>query len=235
VFPPLHTLDEVFIPPTVLQRSNTPSLDHLSSIEEFNTERRETMRTVFHLLRRVIHSQESFAVSAGSIRIMMLYVENYILHQLFAEVRDDQDADLHAAQRISTLLFAAHLFLYVVLREVPTTSHLAQTLTTRLQIALGSAQADGAIWSGFEHALLWAAFIGMVGVGRPGEQRWQWFSGVFKETVSIIEAKEALPKSTADVRRILEMFLWRDRHCSSTLEEWSYAHLTPASADLSGS
>ncbi len=81
-------------------------------------------------------------MSAGSIRITMLYAETLMLRYLFGPDTEITDENYYDRQRISTMFFAAHLFLYVALRRSATNEPLSGqarwTFTERIG-GLGSA------------------------------------------------------------------------------------------------
>ena len=220
IFPPLYRDTDAFVPPIILSRSSHPSLAHLSEVAGQDVEGLAKLRTVFLLLRRAIHSQESLAASAGTIRVIMLSAEKSILDHLFAPDSSESHQRSYDHQRVAMLFLAAHLFLYVGLREVPTSSQVAQALATRLQIAVGNAQANPEVWRGRERALLFAAFVGMLGAKRAVDPGCQWFKGVFSSVFSVIEREEAISLTRSSAQSLLESFLWRDKLCQDALEDW---------------
>ena len=222
VFPPLYRKDEVYIPASIVRLSISPSLAHLDPLSGGDLDRTATMRTIFLLLRQVIHSQESSVVSAGSIRITMLRAETLLLSSLFGDERRNHDENDPGRQRILTMCFAAHLFQYIALREVPTRSRLASKLTSRLQAALEASnlQSNAEVWADYFPTLLWAAFVGMMATTDSDVVRFQWFSNMFSAALLKVREEKKIKLVVYEIQKLLGTFLWRDSHCMPVLNAW---------------
>lgn len=143
----------------------------------------------------------------------MNYADTYILEYLFS---DRAGNDSPGKRRLLTLLLAAHVFLYAVLRKVPRRSHLTRVLVSRLQTALS----DVEVWRDHHPVLAWAAFAGMIGsAGR--EDKNGTFSEVFDVALDGIKQSGALPAgSKQELQPLLAAFLWDDKLCRPAMDAW---------------
>ncbi|KAJ5012523.1 hypothetical protein K4K57_004076, partial [Colletotrichum sp. SAR 10_99] len=124
-------------------------------------------RKIFVSLRQAICSRAG-AVSADDIRIVMNTADSSILHFLYVERRIATPVQ----KRFLVLVAAAHVFLYVVLREIPTTGHMIRLLVARMRAALDDADSIALIWVSHDAALLWILFVGIVGSGTTEDRQW---------------------------------------------------------------
>ncbi|KAI8197812.1 hypothetical protein K4K52_010165, partial [Colletotrichum sp. SAR 10_76] len=116
----------------------------------------------------MLGSVEAGAVSADDIRIVMNTADSSILHFLYVERRTATPVQ----KRFLVLIAAAHVFLYVVLREIPTTGHMIRLLVARMRAALDDADSIALIWVSHDAALLWILFVGIVGSGTTEDRQW---------------------------------------------------------------
>ncbi|KAK0716149.1 hypothetical protein B0H67DRAFT_666774 [Lasiosphaeris hirsuta] len=219
LFPPLHGgMDDVFLPPVVLQQVTLPSLPPSLC---------PTVRAIFLLLRQATRAQECLVVSSNSLRILMHLADSRILHHLYGvgssrhDYQDQQEA--HACPDTS-LVLAAHVFLHGALRQVPSTSHLLRTLVGRLQDALSkevasqtgiATNADNCL------SLAWAAFVGLAATSEAVEgERHAWFTnllgaaiGTFRDSDTTWPLADDNAVARAEIQSVLETFLWRDEFC----------------------
>ncbi|KAK2029641.1 hypothetical protein LX32DRAFT_718249 [Colletotrichum zoysiae] len=215
--PMFHTLDQVSLPSSVVSRAATPSLRHLDRLAGHgpdDDEEAKEPRRIFTTLRRAICSQAG-AVAADDIRIVMNTADNAILRFLYAERRTTATP---ARQRFAVLVSAAHVFLYTVLREIPTTGHMARILVARVRAALEDADAAALVWASHDAALLWILFVGAVGSGTAEDRA--WFSSRLLGALG--RARHVLPPERCtreDLRRVLASFLWRDKSCLPVLDD----------------
>ena len=195
---------------------------HLDPLSGGDLDRTATMRTIFLLLREVIHSQQSSVVSAGSIRITLLRAETLLLSSLFGDEQRNEDENDPGRQRILTMCFAAHLFQYIALREVPPRSRLASKLTSRLQSALeaNSLQSHAEVWAGYFPTLMWAAFVGMMATKDSNVVRFQWFSTIFSAALFKVHEERKIQLVVYEIQKLLGTFLWRESHCLPVLNAW---------------
>ncbi|KAE9566840.1 hypothetical protein CGMCC3_g17017 [Colletotrichum fructicola] len=196
-FPMFHTLDQVSLP---LLGGHNP--------DESNEPRK-----IFVSLRQAICSQAG-AVSADDIRIVMNTADSSILHFLYVERRTATPVQ----KRFLVLVAAAHVFLYVVLREIPTTGHMIRLLVARMRAALDDADSIALIWVSHDAALLWILFVGIVGSGTTEDR--QWFASRLHKLLD--RAGDVLPPERCNretLQQMLAGFLWRDERCLPVLEE----------------
>ncbi|OHE90583.1 hypothetical protein CORC01_14130 [Colletotrichum orchidophilum] len=222
-FPMFHTLAQVSLPPSVVHRAMTPSLRHLETLGGHNPDESDEPRDIFVALRQAILSQAGggggggatgVAVSADTIRIVMNTADSAILHFLYVERRTATPVQ----KRFLVLVSAAHVFLYTVLREIPTTGHMVRVLVGRMRDALEEADAIALIWVSHDAALLWVLFVGVVGSGTTEDRA--WFAARLH---SLLErAGGMLPPERCrreNLQQLLSGFLWRDKHCLPVLDE----------------
>ncbi|KAK1507188.1 hypothetical protein CABS01_08368 [Colletotrichum abscissum] len=215
-FPMFHTLAQVSLPPSVVNRARTPSLRHLEKLGGHNPDESDEPLRIFVALRQAILSQAGGAVSvaADDIRIVMNTADSTILHFLYVERRTATPVQ----KRFLVLVSAAHVFLYTVLREIPTTGHMVRVLVRRMRDALDDADSIALIWVSHDAALLWVLFVGIVGSGTTEDR--EWFSSRLN---SLLErARGILPPERCrreNLQQLLSGFLWRDKHCLPVLDE----------------
>ncbi|EFQ34098.1 uncharacterized protein GLRG_09242 [Colletotrichum graminicola M1.001] len=214
MLPMFHTLDQVSLPSSVVSRAATPSLRHLDRLAGHDTDEGKEPRQILATLRQAICSQAG-AVAADDIRIVMNTADNAILHFLYAERRTATPVQ----KRFLVLVSAAHVFLYTVLREVPTTGHMARILVARMRAALEDADAIAPVWvSRDDAALLWILFVGVVGSGTAEDRAW-----FMSRLLEVLErARDVLPPercSRKNLQQVLARFLWKDKHCLPALND----------------
>ncbi|EXF75913.1 hypothetical protein CFIO01_00398 [Colletotrichum fioriniae PJ7] len=215
-FPMFHTLAQVSLPPSVVNGARTPSLRHLEKLGGHNPDESDEPLRIFMALRQAILSQAGGAVSvsADDIRIVMNTADSTILHFLYVERRTATPVQ----KRFLVLVSAAHVFLYTVLREIPTTGHMVRVLVRRMRDALDDADSIPLIWVSHDAALSWVLFVGIVGSGTTEDR--EWFSSRLD---SLLErARGILPPERCrrdNLQQLLSGFLWRDKHCLPVLDE----------------
>ncbi|KAL0930193.1 tachykinin family protein [Colletotrichum truncatum] len=212
-FPMFHTLDQVSLPSSVVSRAMTPSLRHMDKLGGHNPGESNEPRKIFTTLRQAICSQAG-SVSADTIRIVMNTADSTILHFLYVERRTATPVQ----KRFLVLVSAAQVFLYTVLREIPTTGHMVRTLVTRMRAALDDADSIALIWVSHDAALLWVLFVGIVGSGTSEDR--EWFSSRLKKVLQ--RARDILPPERCrreHLQQVLAGFLWRDKYCLPVLDE----------------
>lgn len=260
VFPLFHTLDQVILPTKVLEQAAPPGLVHLESVghddaQHLDKQEIAAARAIFMLLRQAVAAlTSSIPVAVASIRVIMSTADVHMLDFLFAfhntsplgqgETSDDASlAPRHnppgsSCQRIggsspvTALVLAAHVFLYAVLRHVPTTSQLLRILCcrlrrfledeTRAQPATDAAARIVDAWAGHITLLVWVAFVGVMGSGwsRMNTDNADWFRSLFQAAILRAQDEEAIVSADNDdaLEALLKTFLWSDAECGTALE-----------------
>ncbi|RMZ87997.1 hypothetical protein DV736_g4787, partial [Chaetothyriales sp. CBS 134916] len=170
---------------------------------------------IFAQLRQLLLVRESSTLSLETLRTLFNVLEGSILQQLYrcedaTEVKD-------SSQRSRALVLAAHVFMYVTLRRVPANSPVVRRMCARLQRTVALSLPSSAVWTINKAALLWIAFVGLLGVGdaaRTGPEG-QWFLDLFHSTVKVWldDARPELGTS----RKALSAFLWDETHYTAVL------------------
>ncbi|KAK2051262.1 hypothetical protein LY76DRAFT_412981 [Colletotrichum caudatum] len=236
--PMFHTLDQVSLPPSVASRAATPPLRHLDggpAGRGAGEGEGEEPRRILTTLRQAICSQAG-GVAADDIRIIMNTADNAILRFLYDERRAAAATatTTPVRRRFVVLVSAAHVFLYAVLREIPTTGRMARILVARLRAALEGADAAAAlVWAPpHDVALLWVLFVGVVGSGAAGGDR-AWFLSRLLGALGGVPRGAAPPGrccTREGLRQVLAGFLWRDKHCLPVLDDawalWERSSIT---------
>lgn len=168
---------------------------------------------VFAQLRQLLLAQKSSMVSLAVVRTLLNVADDAILQHLYQDCIDVSDA----GRRSHALVLAAHIFVYITLRQVPSKAPLLRRMCARLQSTLGLVPYTRDTWSGNTAALLWIAFVGLLGTGEgaetsPGEQ---WFLSLFQ---SILQGypQDFIP-GNGSIQRTLSTFLWDESHCQPLL------------------
>ncbi|KAF9882491.1 tachykinin family protein [Colletotrichum karsti] len=212
-FPMFHTLDQVSLPSSVVNRAMTPSLRHMDKLGGHNPGESNEPRKIFTTLRQAIFSQAG-SVSADTIRIVMNTADSSILQFLYVERRSATPVQ----KRFLVLVSAAQVFLYAVLREIPTTGHMVRILVARLRAALDDADSIALVWVSHDATLMWVLFVGIVGSGTTEDR--QWFTCRLHDVLD--RARDILPPDRCDrqsLQQLLAGFLWLDRFCLPVLDE----------------
>lgn len=117
------------------------------------------------------------------------------------------------------LLLSGQIFLYIVVRQVPSTSSLIHILRGRLRQALGDTDSIWETWADHYPTLLWILFVGVLGTGAATEhEETQWYISLFKTTIEQVSASfQERPCDHVVVRRILSNTLWEERSCAPVL------------------
>jgi hypothetical protein len=196
-----------------------PSLRHLNRLGGDYSNYGFLPRKIFTTLRQVIVSQEGSYVPADSLRILMNTADSSILRYLYGDTRDTQ-ALTEPDQRFAVLISAAHLFLYVALREIPPSNHLTQTLSKRLLAVLGDLDQTAHVWVAHVPALVWVLFVGCMGtVGVAGHDRSCSYEPCLRKILRKFgNAPETSKYKCDDLKRMLVSFLWKDKCCQPALD-----------------
>ena len=193
---------------------------------------------------------------ADSVMVLMNIAEMAILGLLFADADEEGNGDgrqkstnynsdgkylqkeegavVIVGGPLRALLLAAHVFLYIIMRQVAKDKAVARALTHRLEKSLRPwRQQDLGAWENCLPALLWALFVGAaaapapVALAQENEQHWIWWR--LRELCGVMQLDSK--KSLLDV---LQRFLWIDERCTPRLDEFlSLALLTGEFDDAS--
>ncbi|KAH6667055.1 hypothetical protein F5X68DRAFT_279340 [Plectosphaerella plurivora] len=248
LFPLFHTIDQVILPSKVITDAAVPpALVHLEPDDADPLEERQDMaaaRVIFMLLRQAICAHaSSIPVTVASIRVIMTTADVRMLEFLFPDSDTSSHGKAQSPSRlagnspVTALVLAAHVFLYVVLRHVPTTSQLLRILCGRLRNFLqqGPRVLPAAYvvdaWTGNAAFLVWIAFAGVVGSGwsRQNADNAEWFRSLFYSAV-LRAGDEGVISSAYDddaLEALLETFLWTDTECGTALESLRRASPDP--------
>jgi hypothetical protein len=152
-------------------------------------------------------------ISPEDLRTMLNFVDESILQHLYQDYTDTSDAGI----RSHALVLAAHVFMYVTLRQVPLRSPLVRTICTRLQNTLALTTSARETWTDHRAALLWIAFVGLLGTGQEAETspEGQWFLSLFQSTVQ--RCRPDFPSNVHCIGRTLSTFLWDGHYCQPLL------------------
>jgi hypothetical protein len=212
-----HTLDQVQLPLAISMEAATQPLCYIDTLGCDDPYDCAGPRKIFTTIRMAILAQGGTDVPADTIRIIMNTADSSILHYLYGE---RFSVCSPSRQRFRVLLSATHLFLYVVLREVPTASHQVRALAGRLRAALGDLGQQSSLWVGHCQALFWILFVGYIGTvhGADNGER-QWYTSRLTDGFKAINATHRTTSCTADnLQHILLNFLWKDGFCQPALE-----------------
>ncbi|KAH6893540.1 hypothetical protein B0T10DRAFT_457640 [Thelonectria olida] len=207
VFPLLHA-DNVHIPASISEHARQSPFDHLITDDGPYHHGR-----IFAQLRRLLLARQSSMVPLEALRALFNVVDDSILRHLYQDCIGLSDA----SRRSRTLVLAAHVFMYVTLRQVPPKSPLVRRMCTRLQNTVGSSPTAREIWTDNGTALLWIAFVGLLGTGEGAETclEGQWFLKLFQSTVQ--GYPQDFARGNGGVRGILSTFLWDELYCAPLL------------------
>lgn len=204
----MHT-DQPELPPTILEHASHPSLH--DSVADNDCSR------VFTQLRQLLFATQSLTISVDDQRTLLNTVDESILRHLYKNCVHLSDS----GRRSRALVLAAQVFMYVTLRQVPPGSPLVCRMCSRLQRMMEADQ-PGRIWTDHREALLWVAFIGILGAGQ-GCLEGQWFLDLFKSTVQASQHESC--SGSDGILGILSTFLWDESLCPqllARLEDPSY-------------
>ncbi|KAH6967697.1 hypothetical protein BKA56DRAFT_622568 [Ilyonectria sp. MPI-CAGE-AT-0026] len=207
IFSLFHT-DNAHVPASILEQAQHLPLDRSITHDSSYHHHR-----IFALLRQLLLAHKSSMVSLAVVRTLLTVADAAILQHLYRDCIDVSDA----SRRSHALVLAAHVFMYITLRQVPPKAPLLRRMCARLQSTLGLAPHARDTWSGNRAALLWIAFVGLLGTGEGAETspREQWFLSLFQ---SIVQGypQDFLP-GNGSIQRTLSTFLWDEAHCQPLL------------------
>lgn len=211
MFPTLHA-SRTTPPVLILDSAKTQPFD--SSITESNS---KEVAGIFSRLRQALLARQSSISHPEAQQSLLLDVDCSILQYLSQE--PDEFSDL--IKRTHATLLAAQVFMYATLRHVPPKSTLMRRMVKRLQLAVGDSLAASDIWVGKKPALMWIAFIGLLGVGLAEVcpevcPEGQWYLSLFK-CAACADSCANCVLSDRDIREIFSAFLWDEAYCQPVL------------------
>ncbi|KAL7940226.1 hypothetical protein V8C42DRAFT_259626 [Trichoderma barbatum] len=207
LFPLLHG-DQPSLPASVLEHARYPPLHH-SIAGDSSCHHAQ----IFAQLRQLIQARRSSMVSPADLRVLFDVVDDSILQHLYQGCTGASNA----SRRSHALFLAAHVFMYVTLRQVPFKSPLLRRMCTRLQAIVGLSFSAREIWSKDTATLLWVAFVGLLGTGETAETcvEGQWFLKLFQSTVR--GHLQPFPPDNGSAYETLSAFLWDEPYCRPVL------------------
>lgn len=197
------------LPYSLQKEAELPSLEHVADIIPGGDE----VKRSFILLRRALLVCSWNAASLEIVRLHMHIADMSILHLLFEEKEK-----LLLQGPLRSLLLAAHVFLYVMMRQVPKNGAVARTLVHRLEESIRLGQMSLDLWGDHLSALIWVLFVGAAVCEPPIEgnaKPWMWL-----QFINI--CRSMLPTTKEALMNVLKKFLWSDKGCASFLDRfWS--------------
>lgn len=219
LFPAFHSLNGNSLPPSLVRSASKPPLTHLLDLGDIGESKVVPRHLqVFLTIRQAIWSQASATVSPHTIRVLGNTADTLILETLFGKSLND-DVLSPSQKRISALLIAAQIFLYIVIRQVPATSSLIRILCGRLHEALGDTSSVRETWTSHYPTLLWISFVGVLGTGSTDEKEGtQWYMSLLESTFrQVPDLGKGESREQGRLRHILSNFLWEESSCAPLL------------------
>lgn len=138
--------------------------------------------------------------------MMFNVVNDSILRHLYR----DESGVSDPSRRSRALVLAAHVFMHVAFRQMLPKSPLLRRMCNRLQNAVGLTLSSRKTWSENRAALLWVAFVGLLGTGEFAKNcpEGKWFLDLFQSTAQDINGS---------IHQTLSAFLWDEPCCKSLL------------------
>ncbi|KAK7946426.1 uncharacterized protein PG986_010747 [Apiospora aurea] len=209
MFPTLHASQAA--PPLLLfDCADDPPLDN--SITESNS---HEIISIFNRLRRGILMRQSVTLHSETLYRLLHDVGCCILQYLSQE----RSPRSHIIKRTHALVLAVQVFMFATLRHVPPKSKLMRRMVARLHQAVGESPVASNIWTGCEPALLWIAFVGLLGTGvTEASQQGHWFLNLFQCTAAA-DWGAGYVLCNRDIRQMFSAFLWDNAYCQPVLAE----------------
>lgn len=204
LFPAIHDLNNLHLPPTIEELTNQSPLDEWflpgSGVQELVDN--------LALLRLIVLARtagETIPDIHNSVRVLMLSADRSILELIVLS-----KTDLAVSNLIQILNSAAHVFLHGALRNVPKHSQIFHKLLYRLQACLEKWDKQGIGCMHSLIAVLWSLVIGAAATGGL-QQLHSWFCLRLKEAFSIFKQYHTM--SNAQLEQRLRGFVWLDKFC----------------------
>lgn len=208
---PIYDLDSVSLPPQVLAQAEKPSLSHLKKFERTSDD--TSIQFIFSILRQTYYAGKSAEVSATELRTLTSAVDYRLCNML---------ADDGQSSQGRTLLIAARVFLYRVLREADPRCLIPTIISERLMHQVRAQMETMASSHEYWHGLLWCLSLGASST--PGSSVVRDF---FSTNVCEIVQMAGI-SGRAELEDIMESFLWDRSILGGALERnQSDAHYAP--------
>ena len=144
----------------------------------------------------------------------MHIADSYILHLLFGE----EERELLQGP-LRPILLAAHVFLYLMMRQVPKNGAVMRALVHRLDNSIQMRQTEPSVWENHLPALLWVLFVGAVaqeplveGIAK------HWMKTQLRDTCRLL-----VPATKESIRDTLKGFLWCEKSCAPFFDKfWDF-------------
>lgn len=200
IFPIIH-LDSPSLPSSILADAQFPPLD--GSITQNG---QHSQGQIFTHARQLLLALASPNVSQESLHVYSTFIDDMILRHLHEVYTDTSES----SRRSRAIVLAVHVFVYVTVRRVSPRSTLMHEMCRHLQNAVVWVPNVRDVWEGYEAALLWVSFVGILGTGDLSPEG-ACFRDLFQ---SIIEnhAKEFFLAS-GGLCNTLGAFLWDECLC----------------------
>ncbi|KAI0883021.1 uncharacterized protein GGS22DRAFT_34545 [Annulohypoxylon maeteangense] len=221
-FPRLHR-DEVVLPSSITNHAQHPPF-HSSIARGSSPE----CATIFTQLRQLLLARQSTVPHEAQL-ILLNIVDELILQYLYQD--QDRFEDRSIPRNSCALVLAAHVFMYVTLRQVPPKSPLIRRICTRLLdvvkfgVEVGIDPTAKQIWKEDKTALLWIAFVGILGTGERTETCLEGQSFLHLFWLAIQEHSRDFSPGTGNLQDTLSAFLWDESSCQPLLA-WLEDHHT---------
>ncbi|KAI1206787.1 uncharacterized protein F4807DRAFT_214794 [Annulohypoxylon truncatum] len=169
---------------------------------------------IFIQIRQLLSARQLTTGSPETFRVPPAALDELILRYLYRDCVDDVS---DSRRRSYALVLAAHIFMYVTLRQAPPKSPLVHRMCIRLQGAVGITPPARQLWAENEAALLWIAFVGLLGTGERAETcpAGQSFLYLFRSVVERYPSDS--PQGADSLHEMLSAFLWDESYCRPLL------------------
>lgn len=170
----------------------------------------QMVKQCFTLLLRAGFACGRRAAPEEVVKIHMNVAETAILRLLF-----DESQNHVLVGPLRPVLLAAHVFLYISMRQVARNGAVVMALTRRLEEFFRTWQLEPELWGDWQPVLLWALFVGVAAKPQlPGIQEdWMWLRLRYICRIMGVATKESL-------LGVLRGFLWIEARCLPRLDEF---------------
>ncbi len=219
LFPVLHP-EDVRLPEFMYEQASEQPLHRFVT----NNCGNDILR-IFSALRLAICAKRSGSVSPNSIRTILNLEEHRLLEKFYGDSFEGISTSDQSV--VTAIALAAHLFLYVILRQVPTNIPLVRTMSSRMQKSIQKMTETQRTTPEYAAALEWVACVGILGT-------WTGASEISVESIYFTTLLEnswhdsnSAVYDTAELGQRLSQFLWDAEHCNQTMREaveWGQAY-----------
>jgi hypothetical protein len=205
LYPLIHGLEEVNLPDSLIEESQTPSLAHLDQWGDHG----QVLASTLRFLRQVVLCRKYRLGAPQGIRILMNVAEFQILDHIQDEVTTAED------HRYKTLLFATHVFLYAGLRQLPPMGPMIRLLVSRLRESLEAGAVNVEAWRDHLADFVWVLFVGAAAshlaavkeanLASEYKNRASWFRARLELVVRLLGIE-----TEAELEEVLHRYVWAD-------------------------